>query len=209
MQRGICDEIRNGSRQAHLPILQRAPPTSSSPCGVISHNVKPGTMAFVRAWRIGAAAVVLVALYADVEALNSTALDARLPAISVGHFDPSKYALPLPSNATSASGEGDASTGSTICNTIVHRAYNHLPPSSTVARHILYPSCNRKDGHALDAGVEGAKIESAAPSPRAGLASNSSNAYATIEAVPGFVKTQGQQFSLNGRGAYFAGTNAW
>ena len=58
-------------------------------------------------------------------------------------------------------------------------------------------------------GVEGAKIEAAAPSPSVGLGLNSSATNATVESVPGFVKTQGQQFSLNGRAAYFAGTNAW
>ena len=58
-------------------------------------------------------------------------------------------------------------------------------------------------------GVEDAKLESAASSPSVGLGLNSSAANATIESVPGFVKTQGQQFSLNGRAAYFAGTNAW
>ncbi|CAL5219410.1 g1238 [Coccomyxa viridis] len=120
-------------------------------------------MAVSRAWATVAVAMMLAAVSAAVEVQNVTALDAMLPTTSVGHFDPAKYALPLPSNATNASGKG----------------------------------------------VEGAKIEAAAPSPSVGLGLNSSATNATVESVPGFVKTQGQQFSLNGRAAYFAGTNAW
>ena len=77
-----------------------------------------GIMAPARAWGVVAAAVLLVAVSAEVEVLNVTSLDAILPTTSVGHFDPAKYALPLPSNATHASGKGEASTGTITSNTV-------------------------------------------------------------------------------------------
>ena len=89
-----------------------------------------------RGYEVGAAAVVLVTLFADVGALDTSALDARLPTNSVGHYDPAKYALPLPSNATAASHKG-ASTfasnmsnrmilGSSQCTTYVIHQQTHL-----------------------------------------------------------------------------------
>ena len=165
-------------------------------------------MAAARAWGVVAAAVLLVTACAAVDVQNDTALDAMLPTTSVGHFDPAKYALPLPSNATNASGKGEASTGIITSNTTipsVHRSRPLLSVRKTPFVYILY----QRGRQSLGIGVEGAKIESAAPSPSASLGSNSSSTNATVESVPGFVKTQGQQFSLNGRAAYFAGTNAW
>ena len=64
-------------------------------------------MAVAWAWGIVAAAMVLAAVYADVEVSNSTALDARPPTFNVSHLYPSKYVLPLPSNATSTSAKGE------------------------------------------------------------------------------------------------------
>lgn len=107
MQRGIRDEMRRWLSDK-LSLFKRWVLSSFSDCGTAFSVIQQRTMAVARAWIIVAAAMLLVAVYADVKVLNSTALDARLPTTSVGHLDPSKYALPLPSNATSASAKGDA-----------------------------------------------------------------------------------------------------
>ncbi|CAK0742592.1 hypothetical protein CVIRNUC_001407 [Coccomyxa viridis] len=59
-----------------------------------------------------------------------------------------------------------------------------------------------------NATVEDARM-ALAESPSVSIAGTQSSASAKIETAPGFVKTQGQNFVLNGKAAYFAGTNAW
>ena len=130
---------------------------------------------------------------------------------SASHIAPAYHSPPLPPNATAASAEGRASTGSARPNITAngtHPSFNHwnvevnskyvlpLPSKGTAP-----PNTTARHGRSGNA--------SPAPKPSLSVDGIQSTAAAKIESVPGFVSTQGQNFMLNGRAAYFAGTNAW
>ena len=131
-----------------------------------------------------------------------------LPPSDVGHFDPSKYSLPLPPNKTASSADGAGMNG--IIN--VNITINSTHPTAS------YWNLEENPKYALPLPPQGptphnATVEDArmapAESPSVSIAKTQPSTSAKIETVPGFVKTQGQNFILNGKAAYFAGTNAW
>lgn len=158
------------------------------------------------------AGVVLGLAMTGVSALNGTkhSPNVTLPETAVGHFDPAKYDLPLPSSVSLASAESDVANV-----TISHGNMSIASPAPTANHWDLQQNPKytlpipNKNATAPSGRGEHARVESAAPSPPVSGFKNQSRASAHIEGVPGFVKTQGQQFMLNGRAAYFAGTNAW
>ena len=116
----------------------------------------------------------------------------------VSHFDPSKYALPVPSKNAAASSEAGNQTASlaAIADTIATAAA--VSPSEQPKYILPVPS--------QVPAPEGARAESAVAAPSTALSASSA---AKIESVSGFVQRQGQNFVLNGKTVYFAGTNAW
>ena len=74
------------------------------------------------------------------------------------------------------------------------------------AKYIL-PVANKTTG--VSGTTEGARVESADATTSASIVASPTSASAQIESVPGFVRAQGQNFVVNGKAAYFAGTNAW
>ena len=132
----------------------------------------------------------------------------ELPPSDVGHFDPSKYSLPVPPNKTAASADGAGLNGTinvnvTINSTRPTASYWNLEENSKYVLPLPPNGTTPKNATA-----EAAEM-APAPGPTSSIADTQSSASARIEAVPGFVKTQGQNFVLNGKAAYFAGTNAW
>ena len=113
----------------------------------------------------------------------------------VSHFDASKYALPVPAKNAAASSEAGNQTASLAA---IATASAESP--SEQPKYIL-PVPSQVPA------PQGAKTESAVSVPSAPLSKGS--AAAKIEAVSGFVTRQGQNFVLNGKTVYFAGTNAW
>ena len=168
-------------------------------------------MAGRNAWVLLAGVVLGLAMI-GVSALNGTkhSPNITLPESAVSHFDPAKYDLPLPSSVSLASAESDAANvtirhgNNSIANpapTVNHWDLQQNPKYTLPIPSKAATAPSGKGGHA--------RVESAAPSPPVSGFKNQSRASAHIEGVPGFVKTKGEQFMLNGRAAYFAGTNAW
>ncbi len=165
------------------------------------------------------AAVSICLLQASpVIAQDSSASRPSLSLQDVSHFDASKYALPLPSNGAAVSAEGNNQTASlaAIASAMAEAAAES--PSQDSKYILPVPSQVPK--------AEGAAAESPASAPTAALSKGSSarteavagsaaeteavtGTSAQIEAVSGFVQRQGQNFVLNGKTVYFAGTNAW
>ncbi len=173
-------------------------------------------MARLQACRRIVALVVCTTVCSSVSGQNAT-----LPADKVGHFDPSKYRLPVPVNSTGAVTEGVVSNVTVTHNMAINSTMptaNHWDFQQN-PKYILPLPKNTTDvsGTAAGARVESALSPSASPSvatvegspSAASIEDSPSVAPAKIEAVSGFVKTQGQNFVLNGKAAYFAGTNAW
>ena len=143
---------------------------------------------------------------------TSTAHNVGQPINNASQFDPAKYILPLPSNKTSslAGVEGEKA------NVTVSHNKTILSTSPTASRKDLQQNPKyilpipSKNATAPSLATEGARVEgapSAASSSSASIPESPSSA--SIESVSGFVKTQGQNFVVNGKAAYFAGTDAW
>ena len=130
---------------------------------------------------------------------------------NAGHIAPAYHGPPRLPNATAASAEGRASTGSARLNITAngtHPSPNHWNLEENTKYILPLPS---KGTPPPNTSAKHGRSEMASPAPKASLSVNGtqSTAAAKIESVPGFVSTQGQNFMLNGRAAYFAGTNAW
>ena len=132
----------------------------------------------------------------------------ELPPSDIGHFDPSKYSLPVPPNKTAASADGAGVNGTinvniTINSTHPTASYWQLEDNPKYVLPLPPKGPTPHNATAEAAGMAPAQ------SPNVSFAGSHSTASAKIETVPGFVKTQGQNFVLNGKAAHFAGTNAW
>ena len=160
-------------------------------------------MSGVQAYRPFAVLVAFTLVLSRVSAVYDTTHNATLPSNSTAHYNPAKYSLPLPVNSTLEVAEGLASNATTHHN----RTINSTMPMADQfdlqqsAKYIL-PVPNNTTSV-----TEGAKVESAATNTS--VVASPTSASAQIESVPGFVRTQGQNFVVNGKAAYFAGTNAW
>ena len=127
------------------------------------------------------------------------------------HIAPADISPPLLPDATTASAEGGATTASARLNTAAngtHPSLYHWNLKSNPKYVLPVPSKGTSPPNTM-AKREGSKEASPAPKPSIGVHGIQSTAAAKIESVPGFVSTHGQNFMLNGRAAYFAGTNAW
>lgn len=166
-------------------------------------------MAVARASGIAAATLMLVAVSSGMAVQNTTAQNVTLPPAEAFYFNTANYSLPLLSNATHAPAEFKAANGTISPNVTIESAdptANYWDVEQNPKYVLPVPIKNASVPHAA---AKGAKIESAAPSSATSVAPGPSRTSASIEDVPGFVKTQGHNFVLNGRAAYFAGTNAW
>lgn len=167
-------------------------------------------MARAQVWGLLAAIVVCVCISSGVVAQNDSSQNGTLPATKVAHLDSAKYNLPLPANASVAAAVADAANATlthnkTIASTMPTANYWDLQQNPKY--NLPVPS---KNATVANGAAEGARIESAAaPSPTVSSTESQASDSAKIESVPGFVRTQGQNFVLNGKAAYFAGTNAW
>ena len=191
-------------------VYSRLSPRRSPPfCSVYLH-IMTGLHA-----RGGIAAFLLLLIHCEVTAADIAPAPSPFGPLqyhhNAVHIAPAYHSPPLLPNATAASAEGRASTGSTRPNITAngtHPSLNHwniegntkyvlpLPSKGTPP-----PNTTAKHGRSGDA--------SPAPKPSLSVNGTQPTAAAKIESVPGFVSTQGQSFMLNGRAAYFAGTNAW
>ena len=156
---------------------------------------------------IAALFAVLIVL-SRVSAEYNTTHNSTLPANATGHFDPAKYRLPLPIDSAQGLAEGEASNATTHHNVTLNSTMptaGHYEFQQS-AKYIL-PMPNNTMG--VSATVEGARVESADSNTSTSVVASPTSASAKIESVPGFVKAQGQNFAVNGKAAYFAGTNAW
>ena len=152
--------------------------------------------------------VAFIVVLSRVSAQSNVTHNTTLPTNATGHFDPAKYRLPLPINSTHGLTEGVASNvtiqyNRTVNNTMPMAGQFSLQQS---AKYILPVPTNTTD---VSGTTEGARVESAASNTSASVVASPTSASAEIESVPGFVRTQGQNFAVNGKAAYFAGTNAW
>ena len=165
-------------------------------------------MVDLQACRPIAALFALTMLLSRVTAEDNATQNRTLPVNSTGHFDPAKYSFPLPNNSNHVLSEGMAANTTFRHNMTVNSTmptaghHNHQQG----AKYILPLQLNTTG---VGGKSEGASIESADTNSSASALASPSSASATIKSVPGFVKRQGQNFVVNGKAAYFAGTNAW
>lgn len=160
------------------------------------------------AYRSIAALVAFTVVLSRVSAENNATHNATLPANATGPFNPAKYTLPLPIDTTHALTEGVAANATshhnmTVNSTMPTAGHYDLQQS---AKYIL-PVANKTAGGSGT--TEGARVESADANTSTSVVASPTSASAQIESVPGFVRAQGQNFVVNGKAAYFAGTNAW
>ena len=124
---------------------------------------------------------------------------------------PAYHSPHLARNVTAPPAEGRASTASARLNSTAngtHPALNYWNLEENSKYVLPLPSKGTSPPNATaKPGRSG--IASPASKPSIDINGIQSIAAAKIESVPGFVSTQGQNFMLNGRAAYFAGTNAW
>lgn len=152
--------------------------------------------------------VAVLIVLSRVSAEYNATHNATLPTNATGHFDPAKYSFPVPIDPTQGLAEGEASNATSHYNMTINSTMptaGHYDFQQS-AKYIL-PMPKNSTG--VSGSIEGARVESAGSNTSTSVVASPTGASAKIESVPGFVKAQGQNFVVNGKAAYFAGTNAW